>query len=160
RPGADHGLAADRDRTAGDVRQPEPRTEAGAGAAGATAASAASTGALRARPADADDRRHASAAGSHASAAACHDRRAAAARPAAAGAARRGAAARPGRHAGAGRGPAGLAARITALATPLYLAACAIPSGGLFRPAKFRDIHIYREYGDAFLAGHVPYRDF
>jgi hypothetical protein len=42
----------------------------------------------------------------------------------------------------------------------VYLGACAIPSGGLFRPARFRDIHVYRHYGDALLAGHVPYRDF
>ena len=24
-----------------------------------------------------------------------------------------------------------------------------MPSGGLFRGAKFRDLHLYREYGDA-----------
>jgi hypothetical protein len=30
----------------------------------------------------------------------------------------------------------------------------------LFRSARFRDIHIYQRYGDALLAGHVPYRDF
>src|SRR5439155_16530681 len=53
-----------------------------------------------------------------------------------------------------------LALRATALATPLFLAACAIPSGGLFRSARFRDIHVYRQYGDALLAGHLPYRDF
>jgi hypothetical protein len=46
------------------------------------------------------------------------------------------------------------------LVTPLLLGALAVPSGGLFRGAKFRDLHLYRQYGDALLAGHVPYRDF
>jgi uncharacterized membrane protein len=45
------------------------------------------------------------------------------------------------------------------LATPLLLGALAVPSGGLFRGAKFRDLHLYRQYGDALLAGHLPYRD-
>ena len=45
------------------------------------------------------------------------------------------------------------------LATPLLLGALAVPSGGLFRDAKFRDLHLYRQYGDALLAGHLPYRD-
>jgi uncharacterized membrane protein len=52
------------------------------------------------------------------------------------------------------------ALRATVLVTPLLLGALAVPSGGLFRGAKFRDLHVYREYGDALLAGHVPYRDF
>jgi hypothetical protein len=56
--------------------------------------------------------------------------------------------------------PQRLALRVTALVTPLLLGALAVPSGGLFRGAKFRDLHIYRAYGDALLAGHVPYRDF
>ncbi len=46
------------------------------------------------------------------------------------------------------------------LVTPVLLGALAVPSGGLFRGAKFRDLHVYRQYGDALLAGHVPYRDF
>jgi uncharacterized membrane protein len=45
------------------------------------------------------------------------------------------------------------------LATPLLLGALAVPSGGLFRGAKFRDLHLYREYGDALLDGRLPYRD-
>jgi uncharacterized membrane protein len=49
--------------------------------------------------------------------------------------------------------------RATALAIPLLLGALAVPSGGLFRSAKFRDLHLYRQYGDALLAGHLPYRD-
>jgi Glycosyltransferase family 87 len=49
--------------------------------------------------------------------------------------------------------------RVTALATPLLLGALAVPSGGLFRSAKFRDLHLYREYGDALLDGRLPYRD-
>jgi hypothetical protein len=55
--------------------------------------------------------------------------------------------------------PATLAATVTVLATPLLLGALAVPSGGLFRGAKFRDLHIYREYGDALLDGRLPYRD-
>jgi uncharacterized membrane protein len=51
------------------------------------------------------------------------------------------------------------ATRATALAIPLLLGALAVPSGGLFRSAKFRDLHLYRQYGDALLAGHLPYRD-
>jgi hypothetical protein len=57
------------------------------------------------------------------------------------------------------RTPSGLAVRVTALATPLLLGALAVPSGGLFRGAKFRDLHLYREYGDALLDGRLPYRD-
>ena len=53
-----------------------------------------------------------------------------------------------------------VALRATVLVTPLLLGALAVPSGGLFRGAKFRDLHLYRQYGDALLAGHVPYRDF
>ena len=57
------------------------------------------------------------------------------------------------------RSPSGVALRVTALATPLLLGALAVPSGGLFRGAKFRDLHLYREYGDALLDGRLPYRD-
>lgn len=57
------------------------------------------------------------------------------------------------------RTPSGLALRVTALATPVLLGALAVPSGGLFRGAKFRDLHLYREYGDALLDGRLPYRD-
>src|SRR6185436_5639828 len=53
-----------------------------------------------------------------------------------------------------------LALRASVLVTPLLLGALAVPSGGLFRGAKFRDLHIYREYGDALLDGRIPYRDF
>jgi hypothetical protein len=56
-------------------------------------------------------------------------------------------------------GPAALAAKVTVLATPLLVGALAVPSGGLFRGAKFRDLHIYRAYGDALLDGRLPYRD-
>jgi len=55
--------------------------------------------------------------------------------------------------------PRSTALRATALATPLLLGALAVPSGGLLRSAKFRDLHLYRQYGDALLAGHLPYRD-
>ncbi len=53
-----------------------------------------------------------------------------------------------------------VALRATLLATPLLLGALAVPSGGLFRGAKFRDLHLYRQYGDALLDGRIPYRDF
>ena len=53
-----------------------------------------------------------------------------------------------------------LALRATVLVTPLLLGALAVPSGGLFRGAKFRDLHLYRQYGDALLDGRIPYRDF
>jgi uncharacterized membrane protein len=53
-----------------------------------------------------------------------------------------------------------VALRATVLVTPLLLGALAVPSGGLFRGAKFRDLHLYREYGDALLDGRIPYRDF
>ena len=58
------------------------------------------------------------------------------------------------------RRPSALALRATVLVTPLLLGALAVPSGGLFRGAKFRDLHVYREYGDALLDGRIPYRDF
>ena len=43
---------------------------------------------------------------------------------------------------------------------PVYIAACAVPDGGLFRAARFRDVHLYQHYTEALLHGHVPYRDF
>jgi Glycosyltransferase family 87 len=52
------------------------------------------------------------------------------------------------------------ALRTTMLVLPLLLGALAVPSGGLFRGAKFRDLHLYRQYGDALLDGRIPYRDF
>jgi len=57
------------------------------------------------------------------------------------------------------RSPSAVAARVSVLATPLLLGALAVPSGGLFRGAKFRDLHLYRAYGDALLDGRLPYRD-
>jgi len=42
----------------------------------------------------------------------------------------------------------------------LYIAACAVPDGGLFRAARFRDVHLYQRYTESLLNGHVPYRDF
>ena len=44
-------------------------------------------------------------------------------------------------------------------AAPIFLAACAIPDGGLFRAARFRDLHIYQGYAERFLHGALPYRD-
>jgi uncharacterized membrane protein len=46
------------------------------------------------------------------------------------------------------------------VATPVFLAACAVPDGGLFRAARFRDVHIYQGFADAVFDGRVPYRDF
>ena len=42
----------------------------------------------------------------------------------------------------------------------MYIGACAVPDGGLFRAARFRDVHLYQRYTEALLHGHVPYRDF
>ena len=42
---------------------------------------------------------------------------------------------------------------------PVFLAACAVPDGGLFRAARFRDVHIYQGYAERLLHGHLPYRD-
>ena len=40
------------------------------------------------------------------------------------------------------------------------MAACAVPDGGLFRAARFRDVHLYGGFAHSAFAGHVPYRDF
>jgi uncharacterized membrane protein len=40
------------------------------------------------------------------------------------------------------------------------VAACAVPDGGLFRAARFRDVHLYGRFAHAVFAGQVPYRDF
>lgn len=50
--------------------------------------------------------------------------------------------------------------RASAVCVPLLVAACAVPDGGLFRAARFRDVHLYQRYAEALLHGHVPYRDF
>jgi uncharacterized membrane protein len=47
-----------------------------------------------------------------------------------------------------------------AAALPIYTAACAVPDGGLFRAARFRDVHLYQGFADAIFDGRVPYRDF
>jgi len=47
-----------------------------------------------------------------------------------------------------------------AAAIPIYLAACAVPDGGLFRAERFRDVHLYQGFADAVFDGRVPYRDF
>ena len=46
------------------------------------------------------------------------------------------------------------------MALPIYIAACAVPDGGLFRAARFRDVHLYQGFADAIFDGRVPYRDF
>ena len=51
------------------------------------------------------------------------------------------------------------ALRAALLALPIFLAACAVPDGGLFRAARFRDLHIYQGYAERFLHGDLPYRD-
>jgi uncharacterized membrane protein len=48
---------------------------------------------------------------------------------------------------------------VTALAAPVFLAACAIPDGGLFRAERYRDVHLYGVYADKFFRGELPYRD-
>ncbi len=40
------------------------------------------------------------------------------------------------------------------------MAACAVPDGGLFRAARFRDVHLYGGFAHSVFAGQVPYRDF
>jgi hypothetical protein len=45
------------------------------------------------------------------------------------------------------------------LAAPLYLAAAAVPQGGLFRSREYRDVGLYGEYARGLLDGRVPYRD-
>jgi uncharacterized membrane protein len=45
------------------------------------------------------------------------------------------------------------------LAAPLFLVACAIPDGGLFRAERYRDVHLYGIYADGFFRGDIPYRD-
>ena len=52
-----------------------------------------------------------------------------------------------------------LASRVTALAAPVFLAACVVPDGGLFRAERYRDVHLYGIYADRFLRGELPYRD-
>lgn len=47
-----------------------------------------------------------------------------------------------------------------AAAIPVYVAACAVPDGGLFRAARFRDVHLYQGFAQAVFDGRVPYRDF
>ena len=39
--------------------------------------------------------------------------------------------------------------RPAAAAVPVYLAACAVPDGGLFRAARFRDVHLYQGFAEA-----------
>ncbi len=50
--------------------------------------------------------------------------------------------------------------RPAAAAIPIYLAACAVPDGGLFGAARFRDVHLYQGFAAAVFDGRVPYRDF
>ena len=52
-----------------------------------------------------------------------------------------------------------LAARVTALAAPVFVLACAVPDGGLFRAERYRDVHLYGIYADQFFRGELPYRD-
>jgi len=61
-----------------------------------------------------------------------------------------------------GRAPAGRrdALRAALVALPVFVAACAVPDGGLFRAARFRDLHIYQGYAERLLHGALPYRDF
>jgi len=42
----------------------------------------------------------------------------------------------------------------------VYVGACAVPDGGLFRAARFRDVHLYGGFAHSVFQGHVPYRDF
>jgi uncharacterized membrane protein len=51
------------------------------------------------------------------------------------------------------------ALRAALVAIPVYLASCAVPDGGLFRAARFRDVHVYQGYAEKLLHGALPYRD-
>jgi uncharacterized membrane protein len=51
------------------------------------------------------------------------------------------------------------ALRAALVAIPVYVAACAVPDGGLFRSARFRDVHVYQGYAERLLHGALPYRD-
>lgn len=51
------------------------------------------------------------------------------------------------------------ALRAALVASPFYVAACAVPDGGLFRAARFRDVHVYQGYAEQLLQGALPYRD-
>jgi len=51
------------------------------------------------------------------------------------------------------------ALRAALVAIPVYVAACAVPDGGLFRAARFRDVHVYQGYAEKLLHGALPYRD-
>jgi uncharacterized membrane protein len=51
------------------------------------------------------------------------------------------------------------ALRVALVGIPFYLAACAVPDGGLFRAARFRDVHVYQGYAEQLLHGSLPYRD-
>lgn len=42
----------------------------------------------------------------------------------------------------------------------MYIGACAVPDGGLFRAARFRDVHLYQGFAHSIFDGAVPYRDF
>jgi uncharacterized membrane protein len=52
------------------------------------------------------------------------------------------------------------AVRACLVGVPVFLGACAVPDGGLFRAARFRDVHLYQRYTELLLHGHLPYRDF
>jgi Glycosyltransferase family 87 len=52
------------------------------------------------------------------------------------------------------------AARAVLVCAPIFLAACVVPDGGLFRAERYRDVHIYERYARELLDGSVPYRDF
>ena len=51
------------------------------------------------------------------------------------------------------------ALRAALVAIPVYVASCAVPDGGLFRAARFRDVHVYQGYAEKLLHGALPYRD-
>jgi uncharacterized membrane protein len=51
------------------------------------------------------------------------------------------------------------ALRAALVAIPVYVVACAVPDGGLFRAARFRDVHVYQGYAEKLLHGALPYRD-
>ena len=46
------------------------------------------------------------------------------------------------------------------IAAPLFVGACAVPAGGLFRSRGYVDVDLYGRYAHELLDGTIPYRDF
>lgn len=56
--------------------------------------------------------------------------------------------------------PARRAAPAAALGCVLFLAACLLPRIGIYTGAQVEDVRLFQTFGDRFLDGQIPYRDF